>query len=486
MNNDKVLLDVLKILLLLVLGSIMVYGIGGGVARFAYFTLVFILFWQSKNNVFWIAFFWIILTNSFGFFFYRWNEWYIQLTPTVGLTFKSFIPIVIFVKFYFIQKGSKMLTNDIIRPYYKIFGFYILFMLLWGFVYGYSITQAAFLLGFLSWVLLFVHLPLLFNKYQLLQFNRIVFHFSILLTLYSFVELSTEGFIGSIITFGKETPTGALYGDSLTRVGGGIYLSLYALVMSLYYLSFKSRHFSVWFLSLVALASFLFIFNSATRGWMMAAIFIVVGYLVVFHAGNLARHLGNLFIIAMVGLLLFFIMPGNIKDNIKASYERLSTVEHIAEGDMTAGGTAGRWDVRGPRVMERFPESPVFGFGYSKVTAQFFDNHVGNHMLLLSGGIVGFFIVYFTIIFLLYYFAKLGMKNLVPGVFVFVLAIIGIMIIHSTTRNMLSFLMRTDTAFFLAIMFNHVNAVADQYNRRLMLITKNSRINKHTAKANAN
>lgn len=462
-REEHSLLSLLKIFLLLWLGGFFVYGISGQVFNSIYFTLIFVLFLFSKNNVFWIAFFWIMILSPWGLFYYRWNNWIISLTPTVGISFTSILPFVLIFKFIILEKRrSIMLRHNRIKLFYKVFSGYIIFLLVWGLIYGYSYTQLTFLLGFLSPFLLFMSLPLLFGPKELIKMNRIIFVFSIFLTLTSIFDLVTRGAFMSLISFGSDRLAGTEVTEGLTRMTGGIYVSLYSVVMGLYYMARRTREFSSKFLWLVVLMSILFIVNSATRGWMISLGFILFVYLLVYVRKTI-RYPKVLFSGIAIIVLLYFLLPGAVTKNLDAAFERLATVEAVAEGDMTAGGTAKRWDVRGPMALTRFNESPLFGFGYSKITSDYYDGHVGNHSLLLVGGVIGFAIVYISIFLFVLYLAKLELKGFAPGFFVFAIGLLGIVIIHSTSRNMVSFLMPTDTAFFLGLMFNHINAFFEEH-----------------------
>jgi hypothetical protein len=227
--------------------------------------------------------------------------------------------------------------------------------------------------------------------------------------------------------------------------------------MSFYYIITKKDCFNTWFLWIAAIFSWIFILNSATRGWMISSSFLVMGFLLLNFSKIFFSPRILISVVSLV-LLILFLSPKSLKKNMEASFDRLSTVEAVLEGDVTAEGTAKRWDERGPKVLTRFNESPIFGFGYSKVTDDFFDGHVGNHMLLLVGGYLGVFIFIFTLlkIFILLYGLKIKFSD--PGYLILLLGIISILIIHTTSRNMVSFLMPTDSAIFLGLIFNHVNA----------------------------
>jgi hypothetical protein len=240
--------DTLKVILLLLLGSFFVNAIGGQLSRFLYYFAVFILFFNSKNNVLWVAFFLIITTHAFGLFFYRWNEWAISLTPTVGISFKSIIPIIFFLKFNIIKKSQIIIKSDFFRSTYLLFGLYVVFLIIWGVITGITIYQVVFLLKNITPFLLFFSLPSLFNYSDLLRLNRVVFIISIILTLFSLVDLATMGKLTNYLFFGVKTATAGSFREELTRITGGVYLSLYTIVMSFYYIITKKDCFNTWFL----------------------------------------------------------------------------------------------------------------------------------------------------------------------------------------------------------------------------------------------
>lgn len=121
-------------------------------------------------------------------------------------------------------------------------------------------------------------------------------------------------------------------------------------------------------------------------------------------------------------------------------------------------------------MLTRFSDSPIVGFGYSKVSAEYYDPHVGNHNLLLVGGIIGLAIFWLTMLFMVSYFFRMDFKFPTFGFFVFGLALLSIMIIHSTSRTMVSFYMPVDAAFLIALIFNNFNSTL-QFNYFKKLIT---------------
>ena len=49
------------------------------------------------------------------------------------------------------------------------------------------------------------------------------------------------------------------------------------------------------------------------------------------------------------------------------------TLEKMGKGDLALGGTLSRLTERGPKVMSKFYESPVFGFGFAGLGSAGFD-----------------------------------------------------------------------------------------------------------------
>ncbi len=377
-----------------------------------------------------------------------------------------------FLKFIIIENRSRMaLMKNYLRPFYSIFVLYIFFLIIWGFIWGYDIKQITFILSYASSFLLFFTLPRVLNVKLFNHFNAIIFLFSILLTVTSFFDIMTGGLFRSLISFGSDRLAGTAFDEGLIRQTGGILLSLYSMVFGLYYLVNRENYFKRNYLGFVVLFSWLFILNSATRGWMIASIFLLFSFFILYGFKSLKTPK---IIVPLVAILLVvgLLLPAKVTQNLDAAFDRLSTVEAVAEGDMTAGGTASRWDVRGPRVLTRFNESPIFGFGYSKVTSAYFDGHVGNHSLLLVGGYVGFAILYSTFLFIVLFFFRLNYFKVAPGFYIFSVALLCILIIHSTSRNMISFLLPTDTAFFIGLLFNYANAYL--YEQRVQAFQHNS------------
>jgi hypothetical protein len=449
---------------MLAVGAFLVYKLKSPLSNFVFYSFVFYRFLVSKNIVFWAAFIFIILNNPWGLFYYKPYEWYFNLTPTVGFSYVSMFGIVLTIKAILYFKNREFVLYDRLKSYYKPIGYFIMFLLTWSLVFGHNIVSIFNISQYLPAFLLFYSVPRLLNKYELLNFNKVIFLFSLLHFSGSVVEIFSPGNFMATLFFGTH-PTGIAYSNDLIRFVGGITIHLYTIFIGFYYLSIKENNFKNWYLWLVIILSYIFIINSATRGWMIASSFMFIGYFI-YYVLRKKQSFKTFSIVLFILLILVTIIPDSFKSNINAAFDRLKTLEAIAGGDYTAEGTTSRLTERGPRVLSKFSESPIFGFGYSKVSAKYFDGHVGNHSLLLMGGIIGLAIIWITIFSLVWYFFRIDLRFPGNGFFVFGLALLTIMIIHSTSRSMVSYYMSADAAFLIGLIFNHFNVIMPLYHEK--------------------
>jgi len=440
----------------------MVYGLNSQLSRTAYFILIIIIFLFSKDTIFSMALLFILTLNPWGLFYSSPYDWVFQITPTVGIPYAISFALVILLKYICFSSWRKQFISDYLSKYYRYFAFYLIFLILWGFVYGHSNKSIYDLVISISVFTLFIVLPRVFDDRKILLFNRIIFGFCLIHTFVSTVDVITSGGVSHILVFERQTRIPILMGE-LVRLFGGVWIALYSLIASLYYLIKRKEKFNWFYLWLIVFASCLMILNTATRGWMMGILFLIIaffGYYI--KKVVIKRIILNTLVIISLGLV---VLPKSVRTNINESIKRFSTVESVVEGDMTAGGTSRRWDVRGPRVLTRFSESPVFGFGFSKITSEYYDGHVGNHTLLLMGGIVGLSIVWLTCILIIAFLYRLEkQQSFYNGVFIFGLGLFSILIIHSTNMVMISYVkMPPHSAFVIAMLFNQVNAQLDRF-----------------------
>jgi hypothetical protein len=136
-------------------------------------------------------------------------------------------------------------------------------------------------------------------------------------------------------------------------------------------------------LKVFASISFLCLFVSATRGYIIFGIIIILG---VFFNRN-QKSAFNRIAFGLIFFAAFYFFSQYF--NLDFILSRSLTIFDFADGDVTADGTNARLTERAPLVYEKFFKSVLFGLGFSEESLLTFDGHVAIPSTLLVGGIFG-------------------------------------------------------------------------------------------------
>ena len=207
------------------------------------------------------------------------------------------------------------------------------------------------------------------------------------------------------------------------------------------------------YLVLVGLA-FLSILITASRGWILATLLIIIPFI------------NKISVKYTLQAVLFFIIIFTIvsqtnvmKTQIARSLDRVSTIELLLEGDLTAGGTLSRVTTRHEVVWNKFLQSPLVGYGYSKVYNKNIDPHVGNQNLLMNVGIIGYSLFLYLIISFLLAMRKVTIvdekyKHL--GI-LYAFSLLAVFLIHSVSRQMFGYGIDIQSSLIISILFAAAN-----------------------------
>ena len=252
-------------------------------------------------------------------------------------------------------------------------------------------------------------------------------------------------------------------GRGVSRSYSAVYIIFICTIQALYYLFEKNKNeFSKNYLSAVIFISTLSILLTATRGWIIAYSILLIGVLVIFGA---SRDISKLLRMGLTAIVLFLILTTQLpflKTQMEMVFERLTTLERLIEGDVTAGGTLGRIDQRGSRVLSQFKESPVLGWGFSKNYFEYVDTHVGHHTILLNTGIIGY--AYLNLLFF-YILFKILQLNSIAGqqnnraIWIYIFAMLSVYVIHSSSTVFWGFHIATNNIMVIALILTAVNTV---------------------------
>lgn len=212
---------------------------------------------------------------------------------------------------------------------------------------------------------------------------------------------------------------------------------------ALFFLASRERtSFNRGYLYAIIISAYCMAYLSATRGWILSFSIIILVFGLT--SGINKKKVAGFVIFAAIVITLG-LSNDMIRKQVNYASARLETLKSVAKGDITAEGTLSRLDIRGPRVMKIFRESPVFGWGFSDNSRKYADGHVGNQTILLHSGIIGFviligFLAYFSIKLLLLYFQKGNQFVLRGGLPVFIIFLSGWFIIHSTSGQQFDYM----------------------------------------------
>jgi hypothetical protein len=414
-----------------------------------------IAYFKSDDEAFWLAYF-LVLSDGF---FSLLGSWEAVLSVIPGL------PAIEVVQFYILLTILKAWKRKDAPPLFfslqiRVIFIYIIFLVIQGQVIGLSnsLNVQFRIVRYILPLLLFYSIPKLITTEK--QFKEILTY----LFPIAFVVLATQLFSISMgmapaqfLGFGSGD--NEIFEVSEDRTYRGFYnfcIVIITLFGALYFLATKNHNFKPLYLSAVVLANFLSAFLSATRGWILGFSLIIILYFVLVGSFKLKQFVTTA--IALSVLIFAMTLIPSVQVQVNNAFNRLLTLESMADGDMTAGGTLLRINERGPRVMKKWRESPITGFGFSDDFFRFSDIHVANQNILLHSGIIGamlmawFFITFNGLLFLRS--RKLHPKNpLKRPLLVFNIVFLGWFLIHSSSGQHFTYYQGTNPGIMQALFF---------------------------------
>jgi hypothetical protein len=425
----------------LVLASVGVTYFAPEFFGFVFYVATLVVYYRSKSEAFWLAYFTVLSDGFFGFF----GMYSAMITLIPGL------PAVEVGQLYILLSVAKAYKKPVeFRPFYQtpllVLGIYVLFLLVQGYVLGVSMELNVQFRLF-KWIvplLLLYSIPRLFER---LEHYRDIFLF--------LFPVAFAAFFAQVVTIvTAHTPMQILgvqgkvwYAVEVTskKIYRGSYSDNIMIITyfgALFFLACKKRYFSNGYLFAVIAANFASVFLSATRGWVLCFSLTAIAAAVFVLDFNLRRFLT----IGMIGIAFLFFarFVPVIGVQIDNAYKRMLSLEKLAGGDLTAGGTLVRLNERGPRVMKKWRDSPLTGWGFSTGFMESNDFHVGNQNILMHSGIVGALLMG---LFFLNFIGKLFLKSVslppeaaMKGVMlIVVIYFFGWFLLHSTSLQLFSY-----------------------------------------------
>lgn len=465
--------DILYYLIILLI-SIIVTNLTSKNINIIYFSFLLFLFWRSKNDYFWLEVFFVIAFGLGGLF-----------GSTTDLFVIGPIKLSLLPVFSIIAYIKHLKTPIKIKTYFSkpiiLYFIYLFFLMFLGFVvignsgggrtgvryYYYTFV----LLLYLPFV---ITIPKIISNYgKLLQFSKLVF-------ISVFINL-----IGQFITIFFSKPVTALidpniylsigyYGENI-RPMFGAFQSYLGMMLSLYFYLKKEQFFNRNYLIIIYLVSIFSIFITATRGWIIAFVIVLISAFMINKSMKLIKVL---LIVTIVSLLLYYNLS-MVKNQVYDVLLRMETLKYIVKGDLTAGGTNWRLTTRSDKVMAVFYKSPIIGNGFSFEAMEKNDQHVGHQNILMAGGIIGYAIILYFWIYLVYQIYECyrrtknqNMKN-AKAILLLIPFFLGLFIIHSSSTSLFGYLIYvhgTGNFFFIIIVLSLFNTLINETYKNVKLM----------------
>ncbi len=409
------------------------------------FLLLLLVVFRSKNDVFWLAWFFVVINapgrlfgESSGRTIYRLPSY--SLGPGAAIGFDELFLLIFLLKF--LLKKDK--NQNIFKRYWTFILIYGFITLFYSFGIGLSsgnIVTAIRMIIPWFWVLI---LPeFISDSDKLAEAFRLlapVVFINFLIQIYTQI---TGQYLNDILSGEIWNPFLGSPEEELVRVISGFGFTFFCMIMALFYLCSEDKRFNKTYLNLIIVTSFIIIFISATRGWIVASL-ILLSSIFFMRGFNFIKQFSSTILIFILFVFFIRIIYPSFVLQASLALERFKTLEFLIAGDPTAGGTVGRISERGPRVMAEFRESPVIGWGLSDHYINSWDMHVGNQTMLMQGGIIGYaiWLICYVLTLLNIYFLNRNSiirSEIKNGGIVFLMAMIAIFAIHSSSSQILGF-----------------------------------------------
>jgi hypothetical protein len=468
--------DMIRFFLLLVFSVTIVYFTPVILSRIFFLILLLFIF-ISKKDYFWVAFL-FVLNDAPGRLFSNFDNPDAMDYTTVAKSLPffefggmrvSFLDLFMLVLLLKVLIGGRP-NHFIFKNDFKFLLVFFIIVILYSFVFKIEVTNLVYTIRkVLPWILI-IFIPKKFAFGDFIKFDRLIFPFVFLAFASQVYTFITGHYLIDFFTGGISVRADALEWseEGGYRAGDSAFILFYCLHKGFFYFFSKEKKFSDKYTTLVILLSVLSIFLTATRGWIIAVV--VVTLLTLYQNSNRVNILRILSIL-LSGILfvfiLFLVFPGFDKQS-EFVINRVYTISAIAEGDLSAGGTLSRLTDRAPAVMGVWVQSPLFGYGFSRIFYRYADIHVGQPTMLLNVGIFGFLIFTFIFFKWLYILVKWAKNKMIQATYgnaalVFSSSLIFIYILHSSSQTAWGFYITVEqTTISICLLLTSFSAIVQQ------------------------
>ncbi|KAF5053430.1 hypothetical protein DSECCO2_398440 [anaerobic digester metagenome] len=389
-----------NLLLYLFIAFILVYYVPSPLNKAL--SLIFIpIIWKTKRDYFWLAFIIILLDQPGGFFSGGQRE-DAQRLPLYSLGIGVSFSIIDIYLLILLAKSIKNKSKRIFVFFQKqLNAFFLLFLVLIVFSFFMGASIGSLRGTYKTAINLTVFYSFFFvlrDKQQFYSFAKLMFPFVFVAVLFQIYGLTfkhqpIELFKpGSTVSF-YDTENAGTWERPLELV----FTLFICFTSSLFFIGQKAPQFKNTYLGIINATSFLAIFLTGTRSWTMG-FFVAYLFFLFIIKGRLD---GSFMKLAFAILITFIVLSFSsvLDQQFESAWSRLSTTENLVKGDLSLGGTAGRYETYAPKVVKGFMASSIIiGAAFSDLYYEYQNIHVGYHNLLLNVGVAGLLVFFYFFI----------------------------------------------------------------------------------------
>ncbi|MBI1838105.1 MAG: hypothetical protein HYR91_12655 [Flavobacteriia bacterium] len=443
------------------------------IIRFSYYIVLLIVFFRSRNNGFWIAFFWCLIYAPAYLFNVADQNFSLPYFGLPGLgrdiAYTEILIIIIFIKSVVVKNTTTIKVNPIfwLLVVFSLFLFYV------GMVWGFTTNKAFRTIRFLIPYTLIWSIPKLIpTTHQM----RTIFNYFLIFTIPVVLCQIYVIFSGQHLMFllggsfsGKKENLNDIQFDSIAELIRPLY-STHILLLNVFYclyllLAKKIGSFTnqLKFIPFYLILSFLSFLITGTRGYVLACVLMFILYFF-FNVKKIFININYTFI----GIALFFLLTitPKIGEQFSFSLERIFTIQSIINGDQTANGTLRRLTDRQPIVMANVAKSPIIGFGFSNFYFEHADGHVANPTMLLNSGIIGLCIFIYFNLYIFFEAYRLYIRTKRLEILAIIIGILGFLLVHSTSYMVFSFAIGQGNVFAFILLLTFSNVIIEEYKKK--------------------
>ena len=429
-----------QLLLLLLLTFLSVYLLPK-VANLFIFLVFLVIAYRSKADYLWLTWFFVI-NDAPGLLFSAGKIGDLRIpiypiVPGISISFQDLFLFVYFLKAIFNRNHFSFVFKKEFIMFYLVG----VVLFLYSFLLGMSVDINLHLIrAVLPWVWVMIVPCFIDSQQQIIKVSRMLFPFVFLALASQIYTYITGSYWDNLLRGVGSDLVKITENGEVSRSASAVYITFFLFVQSFFFFLWKNKIFGKYYLATIIITALLTIFFTATRGWIIAFLFISLGALIFLSGNRIFKQtirIGAIAVLLLLGLQYYFPI---VKKQIKLSYERVSTLQTMTEGDITAGGTVSRISERSPRVMSKVWESPIIGWGFSTYYFQYADGHVGTQTIMLNVGILGYLYLTGLLFYFCYKIWVLSKKNyfiLKYGTAprIYLLGLLAVFIIHSSSSQ---------------------------------------------------